>query len=109
MATAPEGVLLASALPVLHARVEGVAEAVAQEVQRQQGYAQGQAGVGHQPPVDANGRDGLKALVGQQAPGDVGRLDPAIYEEDGRVFLLYSAAGEHSIAIAEIFLEEGAR
>jgi len=25
------------------------------------------------------------------------------------VFLLYSAAGEHSIAIAEIFLEEGAR
>ena len=32
--------------------------------------------------------------------------DPAIYEEDGRVFLLYSAAGEHSIAIAEIFLEE---
>ena len=32
--------------------------------------------------------------------------DPAIYEEDGRVFLLYSAAGEWSIAIAEIFLEE---
>ena len=32
--------------------------------------------------------------------------DPAIYEEDGRVYLLYSAAGEWSIAIAEIFLEE---
>jgi hypothetical protein len=33
--------------------------------------------------------------------------DPAIYEEEGRVFLLYSAAGEWSIAMAEIFLEEG--
>ncbi len=34
--------------------------------------------------------------------------DPAIYEEDGRVFLLYSAAGEYSIGIAEIELVEGA-
>ncbi len=32
--------------------------------------------------------------------------DPAIYEEDGRVFLLYSTAGEWAIAIAEIFLVE---
>ncbi len=32
--------------------------------------------------------------------------DPDIYEEDGRVFLLYSTAGERAIAIAEIFLEE---
>lgn len=32
--------------------------------------------------------------------------DPAIFEEDGRVFLLYSTAGEWAIAIAEIFLEE---
>lgn len=31
--------------------------------------------------------------------------DPAIYEEDGRVFLLYSAGGERSIAIAELFLD----
>lgn len=28
--------------------------------------------------------------------------DPAIFEEDGRVYLLYAAAGEHGIAIAEI-------
>lgn len=32
--------------------------------------------------------------------------DPGIFEEDGRVFLLYSTAGERAIAIAEIFLEE---
>jgi len=32
--------------------------------------------------------------------------DPAIYEEDGRVFMVYSAAGEWSLAIAEIFFEE---
>ncbi|MCU0500346.1 MAG: hypothetical protein MUC51_01030 [Anaerolineae bacterium] len=28
--------------------------------------------------------------------------DPAIFEEDGRVYLLYSVAGEHGIAIAEV-------
>lgn len=32
--------------------------------------------------------------------------DPAIYEEDGRVFLIYSTAGEWALAIAEIFLIE---
>ena len=32
--------------------------------------------------------------------------DPAIYEEDGRVYMLYSTAGEQALAIAEIFLEE---
>ncbi len=32
--------------------------------------------------------------------------DPAIYEENGRVYLLYSTAGEWAIAIAEIYLEE---
>lgn len=31
--------------------------------------------------------------------------DPAIFEEDGRLFLLYSAAGENSIALAELFFE----
>jgi hypothetical protein len=30
--------------------------------------------------------------------------DPAIFDEDGRVFLLYSVAGESGIAIAEVFL-----
>jgi hypothetical protein len=28
--------------------------------------------------------------------------DPAIFEEDDRVYLLYAVAGEHGIAIAEI-------
>ncbi len=32
--------------------------------------------------------------------------DPAIYEEDGRLYLLYSAAGEWSIAIAELHIQE---
>lgn len=32
--------------------------------------------------------------------------DPAIFEEDGRLFLLYSTAGEWAIAIAELFFEE---
>ena len=32
--------------------------------------------------------------------------DPAIFEEDGRVFLLYAVAGESGIAIAEIHYEE---
>ena len=28
--------------------------------------------------------------------------DPAIYEEDGRVYLLYTVAGERGIALAEV-------
>jgi hypothetical protein len=37
------------------------------------------------------------------AYGHVNQLrDPAIFEEDGRVFLLYAVAGESGIAIAEI-------
>ncbi|MFG0247864.1 MAG: hypothetical protein ACF8OB_03175 [Phycisphaeraceae bacterium JB051] len=36
--------------------------------------------------------------------GKVNQLrDPAIYEEDGKVYLLYSCAGEHAIAIAQLF------
>jgi hypothetical protein len=31
--------------------------------------------------------------------------DPAIFEEDGRVFLLYAAAGESAIGIAELRLD----
>lgn len=31
--------------------------------------------------------------------------DPAIFEEDGRVFLLYTVAGESGIAIAEVILD----
>jgi hypothetical protein len=37
------------------------------------------------------------------AYGHVNQLrDPAIFEEDGRTFLLYAVAGESGIAIAEI-------
>ena len=28
--------------------------------------------------------------------------DPAIYQEDGKIYLLYSVAGESGIAVAEI-------
>jgi hypothetical protein len=31
--------------------------------------------------------------------------DPAIFEEDGRVFLLYAAAGERGIGLAEVHIE----
>ena len=41
------------------------------------------------------------------AYGQVNQLrDPAIFEEDGRVYLLYAVAGESGIAIAEVFLDE---
>jgi len=37
------------------------------------------------------------------APEPVRQLrDPCIYREDGRTYLLYSVAGEHGIAIAEL-------
>ncbi len=32
--------------------------------------------------------------------------DPAIFEDEGRMFLLYAVAGEAGIAIAEVFLED---
>lgn len=32
--------------------------------------------------------------------------DPAIFEEEGRVYLLYAVAGEHGIAIAEVHLDD---
>jgi hypothetical protein len=32
--------------------------------------------------------------------------DPAIFEEDGRVFLLYAVAGEAGIALAEVFFDD---
>jgi hypothetical protein len=31
--------------------------------------------------------------------------DPCIYEEDGHIYLLYAVAGEHGIAMAEVFLD----
>ena len=47
----------------------------------------------------------LTRSVRSFAPGPVNQLrDPAIYEEDGRVYLLYSIAGESGIALAELTL-----
>jgi acetylornithine/succinyldiaminopimelate/putrescine aminotransferase len=41
------------------------------------------------------------------AYGPVNQLrDPAIFEENGRVFLLYAVAGESGIAIAELHFED---
>ena len=45
----------------------------------------------------------LLASVRSVAYGHVNQLrDPAIYEEDERVYLLYAVAGESGIAIAEV-------
>lgn len=49
----------------------------------------------------------LAPSIRSTAYGQVNQLrDPAIYEEDGMVFLLYAVAGESGIAIAQIFLDE---
>jgi hypothetical protein len=48
----------------------------------------------------------LTPSVRSTAYGMVNQLrDPAIFEEDGRVFLLYAIAGESGIAIAEVFCQ----
>ncbi len=45
--------------------------------------------------------------VRSNAYGNVNQLrDPAIYEEDGRVFLLYAVAGESGIGIVELIFSE---
>ena len=49
----------------------------------------------------------LKPSVRSVAPGRVNELrDPAIFEEDGRVYLVYVIAGESGIGIAELFIDE---
>ncbi|MEZ5939402.1 MAG: hypothetical protein R3C52_14485 [Hyphomonadaceae bacterium] len=43
------------------------------------------------------------------APGPVNQLrDPAIFEEDGRIWLLYATAGESGVALAEMIATRGA-
>ena len=56
------------------------------------------------PQRDWEGADApLKPSVRSVAYGHVNQLrDPAIFEEDGRTYLLYAVAGESGIAIAEI-------
>ena len=59
------------------------------------------------PERDWEGADApLEPSVRSTAYGQVNQLrDPAIFEEDGRVYLLYAVAGESGIAIAEVFFE----
>jgi hypothetical protein len=48
----------------------------------------------------------LVPSVRSTAYGQVNQLrDPAVHEENGRIFLLYAVAGESGLAIAEVFLE----
>ena len=58
------------------------------------------------PEHPSEGTDApLEPSVRSTAYGHVNQLrDPAIFEEDGRVFLLYAVAGESGIAIAEVHL-----
>ena len=58
------------------------------------------------PEHDWEGADEpLEPSIRSVAYGPVNQLrDPAIFEEDGQVFLLYAVAGEAGIAIAEVFL-----
>ncbi len=60
------------------------------------------------PERDWEGADAPRVpSVRSTAYGHVNQIrDPAIFEEDGRVYLLYAVAGESGIAIAEVFLEE---
>ncbi len=53
-------------------------------------------------PVEASVRDAINVRVRELR-------DPAIYEEDGRVYLLYAVAGEAGIAIAELTIHERSR
>jgi hypothetical protein len=47
----------------------------------------------------------LRPSLRSTAYGHVNQLrDPAVYEEDGRIYLLYAVAGESGIAIAEVKL-----
>lgn len=60
------------------------------------------------PERDWEGADAaLVPSVRSTAYGQVNQLrDPAIFEEDGRVYLLYAVAGESGVAIAEVFFRE---
>ncbi len=48
----------------------------------------------------------LEPSVRSTAYGHVNQLrDPAILEDDGRVFLFYAVAGESGIAVAELLFD----
>lgn len=65
------------------------------------------AGIVLKPERDWEGADApLEPSERSTAEGHVNQLrDPAIFEEDGRIFLLYAVAGESGIAIAEVFID----
>ena len=52
-------------------------------------------------PADASNYGGIMRRVNQLR-------DPAIYEEDGRIYLLYAIAGEQGIAIGELISNQSA-
>ena len=60
------------------------------------------------PERDWEGADApLEPSIRSTAYGHVNQLrDPAIFEEDDAVFLLYAVAGESGIAIAQVFFDE---
>jgi len=60
------------------------------------------------PERDWEGADApVEPSVRSVAYGHVNQLrDPAVFEEDGRFFLIYTVAGESGIAIAELFIDE---
>ncbi|HTV87920.1 MAG TPA: hypothetical protein VME41_02790 [Stellaceae bacterium] len=60
------------------------------------------------PERDWEGADApLVASLRSTAYGHVNQLrDPAVFEESGRIYLLYAVAGESGIAIAEIFIDD---
>ena len=60
------------------------------------------------PERDWEGADApLEPSIRSTAYGHVNQLrDPAIFEEDEQVFLLYAVAGESGIAIAQVFVDE---
>lgn len=57
-----------------------------------------------QPELPYEGRGlPLEESLSGQAPGRVRQLrDPAVFEDGGRLYLLYSIAGENGLAVVEI-------
>jgi len=59
------------------------------------------------PEQDWEGADApIEPSVRSTAYGHVNQLrDPALYEEDGTIYLLYAVAGESGIALARVDFE----
>jgi hypothetical protein len=70
-------------------------------------WKEGEASEVLRPERDWEGADApLVPSIRSSAYGHVNQLrDPAVFEEDGHIYLLYAVAGESGIAIAEVFLD----